>query len=138
MEWVEWIEQNLNTKIPFPIIADPLGETAKKLGMIQPARRTSTVRAVFIVDPEGRVRLILYYPAEVGRNMDEIIRALVALQTADQYKVAMPANWPNNELIGDQVIIPPPTDIPTAEKRPQEYSCYDWWFCTKPLEMESK
>lgn len=138
MKWVEWIEQNLNTKIPFPIIADPLGDTAKKLGMIQPARRTSTVRAVFIVDPEGRVRLILYYPAEVGRNMDEIIRALVALQTADQYKVAMPANWPNNELIGDQVIIPPPTDIPTAEERPQEYSCYDWWFCTKPLEMENE
>lgn len=133
MKWVEWIEENLGEKIPFPIIADPLGTTAKKLGMIQPAKPTATVRAVFFVDPTGKIRLILYYPAEVGRNMDEIIRALVALQVADKEKVAMPANWPNNELIGNQVIIPPPTDIPTAEKREGEYTCYDWWFCYRPM-----
>lgn len=134
MKWVEWIEENLGYEIPFPIIADPLGTVAKKLGMIQPAKPTATVRAVFIVDPEGKVRLILYYPAEVGRNVDEIIRAIIALQLADKYKVAMPANWPNNEIIGDQVIVPPPTDIPTAKGREQEYSCYDWWFCYKPID----
>lgn len=133
MKWVEWIEENLGQKIPFPIIADPLGETAKKLGMIQPARKTATVRAVFFVDPTGKIRLIMYYPAEVGRNMDEIIRALVALQVADKEQAAMPANWPDNELIGDQVIIPPPTDIPTAEKREGQYTCYDWWFCYRPM-----
>lgn len=134
MKWTGWIEDNLNTPIPFPIIADSMGEVANTLGMIQSASKTSTVRAVFIIDPEGKIRLILYYPAEVGRNMDEIIRALMALQIADQYQVAMPANWPNNELIADQVIIPPPTDIPTAKKRKDAYSCYDWWFCCKPIE----
>lgn len=133
MKWVEWIENELGQKIPFPIIADPLGEVANKLGMIQPAKKTSTVRAVFFVDPTGKIRLILYYPAEIGRNMDEIARALIALQVADQYKVALPANWPKNELIGDNAIIPPPTDIPTAEKRQGEYTCYDWWFCYKPI-----
>lgn len=134
MKWVEWIEENIGDNIPFPIIADPLGSVANKLGMIQPAKPTATVRAVFMVDSEGKIRLILYYPAEVGRNIDEIIRALVALQVADKNKVAMPANWPNNEMIGDQVIIPPPTDIQTAEKREGQYTCYDWWFCYKPIE----
>ncbi len=134
IKWIEWIEENLGQEIPFPIIADPLGEVAYKLGMLQPARRTSTVRATFFIGPDGTVRLILYYPAEVGRNIEEIIRALVALQVATANGVAMPANWPNNELIGDQVIIPPATTIEEAEARPKEYSCYDWWFCYKPLE----
>ncbi|PHV70866.1 peroxiredoxin [Sporanaerobium hydrogeniformans] len=134
MKWVEWIEDNLGEVIPFPIIADPLGDVAKKLGMIQPARKTSTVRATFFIDPDSKVRLILYYPAEIGRNMEEIIRSLVALQVATENGVAMPANWPNNELIGDQVIIPPPTTIPEADERPKEYTCYDWWFCYKPLD----
>ncbi|MGL4799717.1 MAG: peroxiredoxin [Cellulosilyticaceae bacterium] len=137
MKWVQWIEENLGQKIPFPIIADPLGTVANKLGMIQPAKKTATVRSVFFVDPTGTIRLILYYPAEIGRNISEIIRALVALQVADANKVALPANWPNNELIGNKAILPPPTDIPTAEARMMntsgEYECYDWWFCYKPI-----
>lgn len=134
MKWVQWIEQNLKQNIPFPIIADPLGDVAKKLGMIHPSRKTSTVRAVFVVDPSGIIRQILYYPAELGRNIDEIIRSLIGLQVADKYKVAIPADWPNNDLIQSQVIIPPPTDIQEAEKREGEYTCYDWWFCYKPVD----
>lgn len=134
IKWIQWIEENLGQEIPFPIIADPLGDVAKQLGMIQAARRTSTVRATFFIGPNGIIRLILYYPAEVGRNIEEIIRALVALQVATANGVAMPANWPNNELIGDQVIIPPATTMAEAEERPKEYNCFDWWFCYKPLE----
>ncbi len=134
IEWINWIKDNLGVTIPFPIIADPIGNVAKKLGMIQTATGTKTVRAVYYVDPTGKVRLILYYPAEVGRNMEEIIRALVALQVADANKVAMPANWPNNELIGDQVIIPPATDIYEAEENERLYDTYAWWFAYKSLE----
>ena len=99
MKWTEWIQQNLDVEIPFPIIADT-GKVASMLGMIHPGKASNTVRAVFIVDPKSIVRLIIYYPQEVGRNMDEILRAVKALQTADKYGVAMPAGWPQNELIG--------------------------------------
>ncbi|MEF9960092.1 MAG: peroxiredoxin [Niameybacter sp.] len=136
MKWVQWIEQNLKQKIPFPIIADPLGTVASKLGMIQPTRKTATVRAVFFIDPTAMIRLILYYPLEIGRNINEIIRALIALQVGDANKVALPANWPNNELIGNKGIISPPTDIPTAEKREGEYTCFDWWFCYKDIDFK--
>lgn len=134
IKWVEWIEDHLNQPIPFPIIADPLGTVAKELGMIQPAKPTTTVRATFFIDPSGKIRLILYYPAEVGRNMDEIIRALVALQVADENQVALPANWPHNELIGDKVIIPAADTIQKAENNMKQYSNYDWWFAYKELE----
>ena len=136
MKWVQWIEENLGQNIPFPIIADPLGMTASKLGMIQPTRKTATVRAVFFIDPTCTIRLILYYPLEIGRNISEIIRALVALQVGDANKVDLPANWQNNELIGNKGIIPPPTDIPTAEKREGEYTCFDWWFCYKDIDFK--
>jgi peroxiredoxin (alkyl hydroperoxide reductase subunit C) len=135
MKWVEWIKDNLETKIPFPIIADH-GEIASMLGMVHPGKGSNTVRAVFLVDPKGIIRLILYYPQELGRNIEEIIRIVEALQIADDNEVAMPANWPKNELIGKQVIIPPPKDEETANERPGTYSCYDWWFCYKSLEYE--
>ena len=134
IKWLEWIRDYLGQPIPFPIFADPLGRTANELGMIQPAKPTATVRATFFIDPTGKIRLILYYPAEVGRNMEEIIRALVALQVADDNSVAMPANWPDNELIGDKVIIPPPTTVEGAEKVASMYDHYDWWFAYKSLE----
>jgi peroxiredoxin (alkyl hydroperoxide reductase subunit C) len=133
IKWDEWIEENLNVKIPFPIIADANGDIAKKIGMIHPGKGSTTVRAVFIIDPDSVIRLILYYPQEIGRNMDEIVRVLKALQISDKNGVAVPANWPNNELIGDRVIIPPATDVETAKKRKEEYECYDWWFCHKEL-----
>ncbi len=133
IKWVEWIKDNLKTEIKFPIVAAN-DEVAKKLGMLHPGKGTNTVRAVFIVDPKGIVRLILYYPQEIGRNMDEILRALEALQISDKEGVALPANWPNNELVKDRAIVPPATDQKMAEKRKEEYDCYDWWFCHKSLE----
>jgi peroxiredoxin (alkyl hydroperoxide reductase subunit C) len=134
IKWTEWIQENLNTEIPFPIIADH-GAVGKRLGMIHPGKGSNTVRAVFIVDAEGIIRLIIYYPQEIGRNMDEIVRAVKALQLADKEKVAVPANWPENELIGDHVIIPPAKDVKTAKERlkSKEFECYDWWLCHKKL-----
>jgi peroxiredoxin (alkyl hydroperoxide reductase subunit C) len=75
----------------------------------------------------------MYYPQEVGRNMDEVLRAVRVLQIADD-QGAVPAGWPNNELIGNRVIVPPPSNVTDAEKRLGEYECFDWWFCHKPLE----
>lgn len=134
IKWAEWIKENLDQEVPFPFIADH-GAVAKKMGMVHPGKGASTVRAVFIVDDKGIIRIILYYPQEIGRNMDEILRALKALQTATKNSVAIPANWPNNELIQDQVIVPPAKDVETAKKRLEEYkgSCYDWWLCYKKL-----
>lgn len=134
IKWLEWIEQNLGYKIEFPVIADDVGRVASELGLIHPAKGTNTVRAVFIVDDKGIIRAIIYYPQEVGRNIDEIIRAVKALQTADEHGVALPAGWPDNDLILDKVIIPPAADVETARKRQEEYECFDWWFCYKKLE----
>ncbi|MCK9292501.1 MAG: peroxiredoxin [archaeon] len=135
IKWAEWIEDNLDQEINFPIIADH-GKVANKLGMLHPNTGTNTVRAVFIIDPRGIIRLIMYYPQEIGRSVDEIIRSLKALQYSDKHKVAMPENWPNNLLFKNKVIIPPAKDVETAKKRKEEYkdSCYDWWLCYKNME----
>ena len=135
IKWIEWIKEKLNVEIKFPIIADD-GTVASLFGMIHPEKGNNTVRAVFIIDPEGILRAILYYPQELGRNMDEILRMIRNLQIADKNHVAMPANWPNNEIIGDKVILPPPTYESVAKKRLADpnFECYDWWFCYKELE----
>ena len=132
IKWIEWIKDKLDVDITFPIIAgnDTL---ALKLGMLHPGKGTNTVRAVFIVDPKGIVRLIMYYPQEVGRNMDEVVRAVKALQLADTQGAAA-AGWPENELVGDRVIVPPASNVNDAKKRLEDYECFDWWFCHKPLE----
>ncbi|MCK4700985.1 MAG: peroxiredoxin [Bacteroidales bacterium] len=137
IKWEEWIKDNLNVEIQFPIIADT-GKVAETLGIVHPGKGTNTVRAVFIVDANAKIRIILYYPQELGRNMDEILRVVKAMQISDKNKVAMPANWPDNELINDRVIIPPATDVKTAKERLQkskegEFECYDWWLCHKKL-----
>ncbi len=133
IKWIEWIKEKLDVEIEFPVIADDLGSVSKALGLIHPAKGTNTVRAVFIVDPNGVIRAILYYPQELGRNIDEIVRMVKGFQTSDANGVAIPANWPNNELIGDKVIIPPAGDVKTAAERPKQFDCYDWWFCYKQL-----
>ncbi|ADL41394.1 Peroxiredoxin [Caldicellulosiruptor obsidiansis OB47] len=138
IKWIEWIEEKLGVKIPFPVIADELGTVAKTLGMIHEAKGSNTVRAVFIVDDKGILRLMMYYPQEVGRSIDEILRALKALQVSTQNGVALPENWPNNSLIGDKVIIPPAATEDLAKERLQkakdgEIECFDWWFCYKKL-----
>lgn len=133
IKWVEWIKDNMNVNIEFPIIADD-GEVANKLGIIHPKKGKNTVRAVFIVDPEGTIRTIVYYPQELGRNFDEFVRIIKALQVSDKEGVAMPANWPNNGLIGDKAIVPPATDIKAAEYKKGKYENYDWWFCYRDVE----
>lgn len=132
IKWVEWIKDNLNTEITFPVVAAN-DSIANKLGMLHPGKGTNTVRAVFIVDPESNVRLVLYYPQEIGRNMDEIVRATRALITSDTEGVAMPANWPENELIGNRVIIPPPKSQADAAVALSRNDGYDWWFCHREL-----
>jgi len=136
LKWTEWIEENLGEKIEFPIIADAMGVVANQLGLIHSSSATATVRAVFIVDPEGIIRAILYYPSELGRNMDEFLRMMKGFKKAEEERVAIPANWPENELIGDGVIIPPASseaDIKNRKERKErgEIECYDWWLCHK-------
>ena len=132
IKWVQWIKENLDVEITFPIIADT-GPVAEQLGLIHPGKGSNTVRAVFIVDPQSVIRAILYYPQELGRNMDEIVRMVRGFRVADENKVAIPANWPDNELVKDEVIVPPATDVKTAEQRMKEYECFDWWLCHKKL-----
>ena len=137
IKWEEWIKENMDVEIQFPIIADT-GKVAEALGIIHPGKGTNTVRAVFIVDADAKIRIMLYYPQELGRNMDEILRVVEAMQISDKNKVAMPANWPNNEILQDRVIIPPATDVKTSKERLQkansgEFDCYDWWLCHKKL-----
>ncbi len=135
LKWAEWIRDNLKEEIEFPIIADDRGMVAEALGMI-PSGASITARAVFMVDPKGIIRAIVYYPAEVGRDWDEILRALKALQISDEKKVALPHKWPNNELIGDRVIVPPAGTVEQIKEREKskekgEIECYDWWLCHK-------
>ena len=137
LKWAEWIKDNLGLEIKFPIIADDRGILAEMLGML-PVGSSNTARAVFIVDPKGTIRAIVYYPAEVGRDWDEILRALKALQISDKNSVALPHKWPNNELIGDRVIVPPAGTIGQIKEREKakakgEIECYDWWLCHKKL-----
>ena len=146
IKWIEWIKEKLGVEIPFPIIADDTGELARKLGMISPQKGTNTVRAVFVVDPEGVIRAILYYPQEVGRNVTEILRLIKALKTSDEHGVATPANWyvdkmewKSGSVVGDNVIVPPASSVEEKRKREEsaregKIKCYDWWFCYKSLD----
>ncbi len=143
IKWIEWIEQNIKVdgkpvKVEFPVIADDTGRVAKELGLIHEAKGTNTVRAVFIVDPKGIIRAILYYPQELGRNVDEILRMIKGFQVSDENGVAIPHNWPNNEIVGDHVIIPPAMSEEEAKERLEkskagEFECFDWWLCHKKV-----
>ena len=129
--WERRIEEKLGVKIPFPIIADLTMEVAKAYGMVHPgASNTQAVRAVFVIDPDQKLRAMVYYPLSNGRNMDEILRLMDALQTSDKEKVATPANW----RPGEKVIVPPPTTAEAADERMTEgYECIDWFLCKKEL-----
>ncbi len=125
-----------NVEVKFPLIEDITMEVAKKYGMIQPGESTTkAVRAVFFVDTKGTIRAIIYYPLSLGRNFDELKRALIAMQTADKYEIATPADW----RPGDDVIVPPAGSCGVAKERmdgeEEEMTCHDWFFCTKPLKM---
>ncbi len=128
IEWIEWIKENLKIDVPFPIIADSMGTVANRLGMIHAESATSTIRAVFIVDTKGIIRAILYYPLETGRNIQEILRLIKSLQMVDKYKVVTPANWPENEMIGDHFLNSPPGSIDQIPDRLKKYKGYSWWL----------
>lgn len=134
IKWIEWIKDKLNVDITFPVIAAN-DSVANALGLLHPGKGTNTVRAVFIVDPDGILRLVLYYPQEIGRNMKEILRAVKALQISDKEDVALPANWPENGLIKDHAIVPPAANVKDAAERLKKYEGFDWWFCHKALKQ---
>jgi peroxiredoxin (alkyl hydroperoxide reductase subunit C) len=129
--WARNIEEKTGIKIPFPIIADLSKEVSLAYGMVHPGQsKTETVRCVFIIDPKQVIRTILYYPLSTGRNMQEILRIVDALQTTDANGVATPANWKT----GDKVIVPSPNTQEGAEERvKQGYECVDWYLCKKKL-----
>ncbi len=127
--WIRSIEQNHGVKIGFPVIADLDMSVAQKYGMIHPgAATTAAVRAVFIIDDKGIVRAMIYYPMSAGRNMDEILRLLDALQTGDKHGVSCPANW----RPGDKVVVPAPATTEAADKRMTEgLEQHDWYLAMK-------
>lgn len=141
--WLRTIKEKIEFKgmkdieIKFPLIEDISMNVANMYGMIQPGQSTTkAVRAVFFVDPKGIVRTIIYYPLEIGRNFDELKRVLIALQTADNFKVALPADW----RPGDDVIVPTAGSCGVAKQRmegsEEGVTCHDWFFCTKKLSKE--
>ncbi len=132
LAWVRAVEQMFDVQIPFPVVADLDTKVAQLYGMIHPgASETVTVRAVYFIDPLQSVRAIIYYPLNVGRNMDEIMRTIDALQTAAKHGVACPANWKP----GDKVIVPAPVTYDAMNQRLGEAGLErkDWWFSKKSL-----
>lgn len=146
--WLRTIKEKLSWKgmsnldVRFPLIDDISMNVAHNYGMVQPGEsETKAVRAVFFIDPQGIIRTIIYYPLALGRNFDEIKRVLIGLQTVDNFKVALPADW----RPGDEVIDPNPGTMDGVEKRIQandkNKTVYDWFFVTRKLskeEVESK
>ena len=140
--WLRTIKEKIeyngmkNVEVKFPLIEDITMNVAKKYGMMMPGESsTKAVRAVFFVDPKGIIRAIIYYPLSLGRNFDELYRALIAMQTADAFEIATPADW----RPGDDVIVPPAGSCGAAKDRMEskdDMHCYDWFFCTKKLSKE--
>ncbi len=142
--WLRTIKEKIeykgmkNVEVRFPVIADVKMDVAHKYGMVQSAASDiSPVRAVFFMDAESKVRAIIFYPASLGRNFQEIKRALIAMQTADAHKVATPADWQP----GDDVIVPPPGSCGVAKERvdnaqKEGIKCLDWFICFKPLKLK--
>jgi len=140
--WLRTIKEKIsykgmkNVEVNFPLIEDITMEVAKKYGMIQPGEdSTKAVRAVFYIDPKGIVRAIIYYPLSLGRNFDEIYRALIAMQAADAFNIATPADW----RPGDDVIIGPAGSCGTAKNRmegKEDMVCQDWFFCSRKMDKD--
>lgn len=141
--WLRTIKEKIeykgmkNIEVKFPLIEDISMNVAKLYGMVMPGESTTqAVRAVFIIDPESKIRTIIYYPLSLGRNFDELKRAVIALQAADAFSVAMPADW----RPGDDVIVPTAGSCGTAQERmdgkDDNITCHDWFFCTKPVSEE--
>ena len=126
-----------DVEVTYPVIEDVSMDVAKRYGMIMPGEdSTKAVRAVFVIDPKGTIRAIIYYPLSLGRNFDELLRVIKGLQTADYFGVATPADW----RPGEPVILPPPGSSGTAQERVDGHientRCEDWFFCTKELTVD--
>ncbi|HPE89319.1 MAG TPA: peroxiredoxin [Spirochaetia bacterium] len=141
--WLRTIKEKISYKgmkdveVKFPLIEDITMEVAKKYGMIQPGEsNTKAVRAVFVIDPKGVIRAMIYYPLSMGRNFDELIRVVQALKAADEFGIATPADW----RPGDDVIVPTAGSCGVAKDRmdgkEQGVTCHDWFFCTKKIDKE--
>lgn len=140
--WLRTIKEKIeyngmkDVEVKFPLIEDITMDVAKKYGMMMPGEsNTKAVRAVFFIDPKGIIRAIIYYPLSLGRNFDELYRALIAMQTADAFSVATPADW----RPGDDVIVPTAGSCGVAKERmesKENIKCYDWFFCTKPISKD--
>lgn len=139
--WLRNIKENISfngmsqVEVKFPLIEDITMGVAQKYGMIQPGESsTKAVRAVFVIDPKGIIRTIIYYPLSLGRNFDELQRVVIALQTADAFGVATPADW----RPGKPVIVPPAGSCGVAKDRvdgkEEGVHCEDWYFCTKQID----
>jgi len=126
LAWIRSIKEKFGVQVPFPIIEDVSMWVASTYGMIQPgASDTSTVRAVFIIDPEGVLRGMLYYPLAVGRSVAEILRLVTAMQTCDRHSVYTPEGWQP----GDKAILPPPeTAAQTGEPPAADQDYVDWYY----------
>lgn len=134
-KWIQWIKENIYVQIDFPVIDDEKRIVSETLGLIQPnADDTTTVRAVIIVDHNGKVRTILEYPKEIGRSIDEILRTVKALKLASTKKVFSPANWPHNEIIGDKVLFHRGENDDPALDKERGICCLSDWFIYKNLE----
>jgi peroxiredoxin (alkyl hydroperoxide reductase subunit C) len=134
--WIRNIEKNFDLKIKFPVIADLDQKVARTYGMVhEPSAATATVRCVFFIDPKRVLRAMIYYPLNVGRNFDEIMRVVDALQTADKNGVACPANWKP----GDDVIVPAPMTQAAAEARAndKDLQVTDWYLSKKKLPAQT-
>ncbi len=129
-QWIDWIKENIHVQIEFPVIDDENRKVAETLGLIHPNEDdTAAVRAVIIVDHNGKIRTMLEYPKEIGRNIDEILRTVKALKMASIEKVFAPANWPANEIIGDKVLFHRgENDDPSLDKERGVYSMSDWFI----------
>ena len=132
LAWRENLRQIMDVEIPYPLIADLSTDVAQKYGMIHPgAAATATVRAVFVIDPKRVVRALVYYPMNVGRNVDEIARLVEALQCADSNACATPVNWKP----GEKVIVPPPKTVSEVKEREshKDYERYDFYLNKRSL-----
>ncbi len=130
--WVRNMEEKFDVSIPYPMIADLDMKVAVKYGMVHPgASSTATVRCVFVIDDKGVTRAMIYYPLTNGRNIDEIVRLVTALQTSDEHKVATPCNW----RPGEKVIVPAPLTVDGAKNRVKDpnVEATDWYFSKKSL-----
>lgn len=141
--WLRTIKEKIEYKgmkdveVTFPLIEDITMDVAQKYGMMAPGEsNTKAVRAVFVIDPEGIIRTVLYYPLSLGRNFNELYRIVIALQAADEFKIATPADWEP----GDDVIVPTACSCGVAKERMEskdDIYCYDWFFCTKNIDKET-